>query len=165
LKKKGKPGRPSLSSTEKRKRAVQAKTAKIRQQKKALPSPRDLLLFMVDQRDGLKLSDIARQFGVSRIIMKPFLAKLLAKGDLTELSGRLFLQRRVRVPGKPPLRQAPPPIPETAVLAYLEKNGPSTLSAMAQAMNEPSFHRLIRVTNALKKAGKVIPEGKTYRLA
>jgi hypothetical protein len=163
LKKKGKPGRPSLSPTEKRKRAAQAKTSRIRKQKQALPSPRDLLLFMVDQRDGLKLSDIARQFGVSRLIIKPFLAKLLAKGDLTELHGRLYLKRRVRVPGKPP-REIPVPISETVVLEYLGKNGPTTLSAMAKAMNEPSYHRLIRVTNALKKSGKVTSEGKTYHL-
>ena len=161
-----KPGRRPLSEGAKRKKKEKAKAEKARQARRALPNPRDLFLFLVGKLDGMTLSQIARHFAVKRSLLGPLLGKLVKKGDLDALKGKYFLRRRVRLPeGQKAVDTKPQPVSPAAILAYLADNGPSTLAAMAKAMHEPSYHRLIRVANALKKSGQISTEGKVYRLS
>lgn len=164
-KKPAKRGRRPLPPSLKKKKAERAKAAKARQARQALPDLRSLFQLLQGKIEGLKLSEIVRHFGVKRNLMKVLLEKCAKKGDLDTLKGRYFLARRLRPrPGEAPTRVKPQPVSASVVLGYLASHGPATLSGMAADLNEPGFHRLIRVANALKKSGQVTVEGKTYRL-
>lgn len=158
-----KPGRKPLSPTIKKQQQLRQKAAKIRKEKSLLPTPRDLFLFLADKYQGVKLTALASQFKVKRNLLKPMVLKLVDKGDIVDDHGTYYLKRRVRGVGQ--TEEKPTPITERQVLDYLNKKPDSTLSGMAHDMKEKSYQRLIRVINRLKKAGKVVKDGKTYSLA
>jgi hypothetical protein len=163
-KKKGKPGRKPMSEAVRRRKAEKARAAKFRMEKRALPKDREIFLLLNGKLEGMKPSDIARSFKVKRDLLKETLKRLVKQEDLSELRGRFYLSRRLRGEGQ--AREAKPePIAPEAVIKYLQKHGPTTMSKMASDMGEETYHRLIRVFNGLKKDKKVSVVGKEYHLA
>jgi len=159
-------GRKPMTEAAKAKKAKEIQQIKARLAKRALPSPRSIFLFLKGKIDGVKASGIAKHFEVDRGLLKVLLNKLVDKHDLDAQAGRFFLKRRIRTRDtKGAVSGKPVPVSEEAVLNYLEKSGAETLQQMAKKMGEPTFHRLIRVVNRLKRAGKVVVEGKRYWLA
>lgn len=159
-------GRKPLTESARAKKTAKEKAIKARLAKRAVPSVREIFLFLQGKIEGRKLTDLTREFGVNREPLKVLLDKLVKKGDLDTLKGRFYLHRRLRPRGEKKTAQGKPqPIAETTVLDYLMKRGAVTMQQMAADLGEPSFHRLIKVMNGLKKAGKVVAEGKRYWLA
>jgi len=159
-----KAGRKPLPPSIKKKIQERTKAAKVRAARKALPTPREIFFFLDGKTDGVKLTALAKNFGVKRSMLKNLMQKLVNSGDVVESHSTYYLQRRIRNRGgKRPVK--PAPIAPTTVLAYLGKHPGVAMSGLAQALGESSYQRLIKVINALKKDGKVRVENKTYSLA
>lgn len=159
-----KAGRKPLPPSVKKKIQERTKAAKVRAERKALPVPRDIFLFLDGKREGVKLTALAKHFGVKRSLLKSLMQKLVKTEDVAESHGTYYLQRRIRNRGgKRPVK--PEPIAPQAVLSYLSENSGAAMSDIAKAMGESSYQRLIKVINALKKTGKVRAENKAYFIA
>lgn len=159
-----KAGRKPLPPSVKKKIQERTKAAKVRAERKALPIPRDIFLFLDGKTEGVKLTALAKHFGVKRSLLKNVMHKLVKSEDVAESHSTYFLQRRIRNHGgKRPAK--PAPIAPQSVLSYLAKNSGAAMSAIAEALGESSYQRLIKVVNALKKTGKVRVENKGYYLA
>lgn len=155
-------GRKPLPATVKKQKQLAKKSEKIKVEKSSLPTPREVFVFLADKLEGAKITEIAAHFKVKRLIIKPMIAKLVAKKDLTQMDGKLFLQRRLRgLSGAK--REKAPAITEKEILAYLAKHPDSTMSAMAKALSNGKYQKLIKVLNKLVKTEKVEKKGKAYR--
>ena len=95
--------------------------------------------------------------------MKPYLSKLVEKGDLSLFKGAYFQARRLR--GIKPKQEKPAPIPEKKILSTIEANPGLTLSELADKMGEKTYHRLIKQIDRLKKRGLVTITAGKYALA
>lgn len=134
-----------------------------KEEKVVLPEPRQIFLFLRNKRDGVKLTPMARNFGIKRSLFRPLLDKLVAAKDIDLYNGAYFLRRRLRkVDGPAP--EKPTPISSQAILATLGEMPGATLTELAHALGETSYQRLIKPMNALKTKGLVVLEGKSYRL-
>ncbi len=159
-----KAGRKPLPPSVKKKIQERTKAAKVRAERKALPAPRDIFLFLDGKTDGVKLTALAKHFDAKRSLFKNVMEKLVKAEDVVESKGVYYLQRRIRNRGgKRPAK--PAPIAPQTVLSYLGKNPGAGMAAIAESLGESSYQRLIKVMNALKKEGKVRVENKTYSLA
>ncbi|MBI4641817.1 MAG: helix-turn-helix transcriptional regulator [Candidatus Tectomicrobia bacterium] len=157
-------GRKPIAQTTKTKKKAKAKVIKIGQAKGSLPTLRKLFFFLHGKIDGVNLQEISTHFEVNRGPLKVLLDKLVRRGSLHASKGLFFLHRPLQ-PRSTVNPVRPAPIIESAVLDYLAKTSAVTIHQMAMDMGESSHHRLIRVVNDLKKAGKIVVERKKYWLA
>ena len=157
-------GRKPASSAIKKQKQFAAQRAKIRKEKSLLPTPREIFVFLADKLEGAKITELASYFKVKRAFLKLMLGKLVAKGDLTEMGGKFFLQRRLRGVGGKKTAEKAPAISEKEILGYLGDHPGATMSEMAKALGSGKYQRLIKILNKLAKDGKVKKEGKGYRL-
>lgn len=157
-------GRKPLPATVKKQKAIKKQQAKIKKAKNALPESREVFVYLAHKYKGSKITEIAAHFKVKRSILAPVLSKLVAKGDLTQMGGKFFLQRRLRGVGGGKKVEKAPAITEKEVLGYLSENPGSTMSEMAKALGNGKYQKLIKVLNKLVKAEKVKKEGKGYRV-
>lgn len=157
-------GRKALTPLARQKALAKAKRDKIRDARRKLPQPREVFEFLLGKHEGAKLSVLAKHFQARRTVMKQMLAKLTAKGDLITDREIYYLKRRIRKSGGAAREKLPPVKPE-AIIEYLTSNPEATLVAMAKELQVETYQRLIKAINQLKKAGKVVSEGKKYRLA
>jgi polyhydroxyalkanoate synthesis regulator phasin len=155
----GKPGRKALSKAEKTKRLRE----KARAIKSQLPSARDICVYMIDKRDGATVTDIAQNFKLSRSLLKDLIDKMVKKEELQTFKGKLFLRKRLRNVGEKVDR--PKPVSSKQILDYLKKHPKSTLADMAEKMGESGYQRFIRPMRKLEDEGKVVRDGRAYKIA
>ncbi|HEY9068851.1 MAG TPA: hypothetical protein VIV61_01270 [Candidatus Ozemobacteraceae bacterium] len=159
-----KAGRKPLPPSVKKKLQERTKAAKVRAERKALPTPREIFFFLDGKIDGEKLTSLSKNFGVKRSLLKSLMQKLVKSEDVVESHGVYYLQRRLRNRhGKP--EPKPEPIAPSTVLSHLAKNPGIAMSELANHLGESSYHRLIKVMSQLKKQDKIRVEGKNYFLA
>ncbi len=156
----GKRGRKPLSAAEKRNR-LKERARLERLQKSNIPTPRQILEFLYDRIDGAKLTAIAKHFSIKRTLIKDMVERLAKNGDLENMRGTYFLQKRMRKMGKKPPK--PAPITEKQVINYLLKHPNAKLAGMASDMGE-KYQRLIKVIKGLEKDEKIVKSGKEYSL-
>ncbi len=157
-------GRKPLPASVKKVKEFTKKRQKVKAAKQSLPTPREVFVFLADKLEGAKLTAVAAHFKVKRPVIKPLIAKLVASKDLTQMGGKFFLQRRLRGVGGKKAAEKVPAVTEKEILAYLGANPDSTMSAMAKALGNGKYQKLIKVLNKLVKDGKVKKEGKGYRV-
>jgi hypothetical protein len=129
--------------------------------KVVLPDPKAIARFLADKYEGSTLTAIAKEFGLKRTALKPLVHKLIGKQFLVEQFGKLFLHHRPRrergtVPPKPQ------PLTQDDVLSAIQAHPGATSTALAKLMGEPSYHRLIKPINALKRRNLIRLDGKAY---
>jgi len=156
-----KPGRKAMSPSVKKRLLLKEKAVKIKQAKKSLPNAKRIFSFLDGKLDGIKLTALAKNFGVKRTILKPMILRLIKNGDLNEDKGVLYLKRRIR---KKKGKKAPKPIPITPAVVenYLRNKGAATMAKITKDLKEKNYQRLIKVINVLKKEKKVDVENKIY---
>lgn len=157
-------GRKPLPASMKKAKELTKKRQQLKAAKQALPTPREIFVFLSDKLEGTKLTQIASHFKLKRPELKPLIVKLVASKDLTQMGGKFFLQRRLRGVGGKKTAEKAPAVTEKEVLAYLGGNPGSTMSVMAKVLSNGKYQKLIKVLNKLVKDGKVIKEGKGYRV-
>lgn len=161
---KRKVGRKAMSPLARQKAIAKARRIKIREAKRNLPASREVFEFLLGKNDGAKLSVLAKYFGSRRTVLKPMLAKLVAKKDLINDKEVYYLKRRIRKGGAA-VREKLPPVKAEAVVGYLKENPGATMTQMTNGLQLNSYQRLIKVLNLLKKDKKVTVDGKKYNLA
>ncbi len=139
--------------------------------KAALPDPRDILVVLNDNRStGMKLTELAKKFSISRIQMKAALEPLLSSGRAYQYArtrsyfpeGKIRTRGAAKSTGKTPRRGKP--VDADAIMKILKgSKQPQDRKQIASKLGV-SYHKLIRRMNTLEEEGRVTKSGTAYSI-